>query len=578
VFQVEIEDDEGNHSVIPVTRPEISIGREAGNAIRLTDRNVSRTHAKLHARDDMFTLEDLSSYTGTRVNGTRIDGQTGIVIGDVIRIGDYELRVLNEAGLASRNRRGEDSQVTQIDNTSPGNLSNQVPLIMDDDEDPTAVINLRAGLGPELTDQAHEGLIDGPPARLVVVSRQLAGSEYLIDRSPTRIGRGSHCELQIDHRSISRHHATIEWVTDQFIIRDSGSANGISVNGEQYSETQLHAGDRIDLGHIQVRFFPPGQIPEFAQGMAMGSRPRSSVLVTTILASTALIAVAGIFVLNAGPSAEDSASTTPPVRAVSTEKRWVNEVERATDNKRWSQVVNLLTHPPDGVDVANYGDQLETARTEETSSRALEEATKHEARKDWGMALEQLQSIKAGSVYYNEAQQRVPGIVAHYVRAELDTAQAALRTGDTDRALGHFELAEVYAPNNPRIPEMRALIQKSQAEATEEVVVGVPPSRPRNRAVPKPAKAAPKAPRVTVKQLINKSNRYLYNGQAKRALPFLEKALRKAPNNPQIHRGLGIAYATLGQDAAARKHYLRYLKLAPSAADAADVRNILGLD
>jgi ABC transport system ATP-binding/permease protein len=577
VFQVEIEDDEGNRSVIPVTRPEISIGRDEDNVIRLTDRNVSRTHAKLHERDNALTLEDLASYTGTHVNGRRISGQTGIAMGDVIRIGDYELRVLNEASLANRGRRNGDSQVTQIDDTIPGNLSNQIPLLMDDDEDPTAVISLRAGLGPELDSEAHSGLIDGPPARLVVVSRQLAGSEYLIDHSPTRIGRGVHCELQINHRSISRHHATIELVGDQFMIRDSGSANGISVNGEQYSETQLHAGDRIDLGHIQVRFFPPGQIPEFAEVMASRARPRSSVMVTAILAGTAATALGGLMVLNANQSSEDAVVPPSSAKASTTPLgEWKSDVTQATDSKRWARVVHLLSHPPQGVDPTAYRDELEQARTEESARRALEDAAQQQARKDWGMALEQLQSIKAGSVYHGEAQNRIPGILAHYVRAELDTAEAALRTGDIDRARGHFELAEVYAPSNPRIAALRRQITKSQSEATEEVVVAAAPSRPKARArgAHKPAKA----PRVTAKQLIKKANKFLFNGQAKRALPFLTKALRLSPNNPQIHRGLGIAYATLGKDAAARKHYLRYLKLAPNASDAAEVRNILGVD
>ena len=65
LYQVEIEDDEGNRSVVPITRPEITIGRQDGNVIKLTDRNVSRQHAVLYSRNDSLTLEDLESYTGT---------------------------------------------------------------------------------------------------------------------------------------------------------------------------------------------------------------------------------------------------------------------------------------------------------------------------------------------------------------------------------------------------------------------------------------------------------------------------------------------------------------------------------
>ena len=236
VFQVEIEDDEGNRSVIPVTRSEITIGRQDGNVIRLTDRNVSRRHAVLYSNQDTLRLEDLESYTGTQINGRPLEGTSPLGLGDVVSIGDYELRILGEGDHALE---PDDSQVTQIDNTVPSAaepIAAAAPLLDDDeDQDPTAVINLRAGLGSQIRQGTHEGLLNGPPARLVVVSAQLAGTEYTIDRSPCRIGRGAECEVKVEHRSISRHHATIEVQDNQFVIKDIGSANGIQVNGESYA-------------------------------------------------------------------------------------------------------------------------------------------------------------------------------------------------------------------------------------------------------------------------------------------------------------------------------------------------------
>ena len=46
-----IEDDEGKAVVVPLIRDEISVGRQEGNTIRLTERNVSRKHARLVRRD-----------------------------------------------------------------------------------------------------------------------------------------------------------------------------------------------------------------------------------------------------------------------------------------------------------------------------------------------------------------------------------------------------------------------------------------------------------------------------------------------------------------------------------------------
>ena len=47
MYKLIIEDDEGKTTVVPLIRDEITIGRKEGNTIRLTERNVSRKHAKL---------------------------------------------------------------------------------------------------------------------------------------------------------------------------------------------------------------------------------------------------------------------------------------------------------------------------------------------------------------------------------------------------------------------------------------------------------------------------------------------------------------------------------------------------
>jgi pSer/pThr/pTyr-binding forkhead associated (FHA) protein/tetratricopeptide (TPR) repeat protein len=86
-----IEDDEGHTTVVPLVRDEVTIGRKEGNTIRLTERNVSRRHARLLRQEATFAVEDLSSYTGVRVNGQRIQTPTPLKDGDRIQIGDYRL-------------------------------------------------------------------------------------------------------------------------------------------------------------------------------------------------------------------------------------------------------------------------------------------------------------------------------------------------------------------------------------------------------------------------------------------------------------------------------------------------------
>lgn len=88
-----IEDDEGRRTVFPEVRGEITIGRQADNTIRLTDRNVSRRHARLVRENGTLLIEDLGSYNGVRVNGERIDGCSRVADGDVVEIGDYDLGI-----------------------------------------------------------------------------------------------------------------------------------------------------------------------------------------------------------------------------------------------------------------------------------------------------------------------------------------------------------------------------------------------------------------------------------------------------------------------------------------------------
>jgi pSer/pThr/pTyr-binding forkhead associated (FHA) protein len=100
VFKLTIEDDEGKTTVVPLTREEVTIGRLDGNTIRLTERNVSRKHARLVRQNGAIYIEDLASFTGVRVNGTRIAALTPLREGDEVQIGDYKLALKGEAQVA----------------------------------------------------------------------------------------------------------------------------------------------------------------------------------------------------------------------------------------------------------------------------------------------------------------------------------------------------------------------------------------------------------------------------------------------------------------------------------------------
>ena len=110
MLKLTIEDDEGKTTVIPVIRDEMTIGRQEGNTIRLTERNVSRKHARLLRQNGVVYVEDLASFTGVKLNGSRIAAVTPIREGDELRIGDYKIvlksdRPADAAGATGRRWR-----------------------------------------------------------------------------------------------------------------------------------------------------------------------------------------------------------------------------------------------------------------------------------------------------------------------------------------------------------------------------------------------------------------------------------------------------------------------------------------
>src|SRR5262249_56335151 len=97
------------------------------------------------------------------------------------------------------------------------------------------------------------------PGRLVVVSSNFAGREFLLDKQTMVIGRTDDNDVVINHRSISRHHAKIVVEQGRYCIVDMQSSNGVRVNGEEYGKVELRRGDMIDLGHVRLRYVEAGE-------------------------------------------------------------------------------------------------------------------------------------------------------------------------------------------------------------------------------------------------------------------------------------------------------------------------------
>jgi hypothetical protein len=70
------------------------------------------------------------------------------------------------------------------------------------------------------------------------------------------LGRDPSCDLVINDVKCSRRHAVMEAGPDGLVVRDSGSANGVYVNGRKVDRVALKEGDQVKLGDVTLIVLP----------------------------------------------------------------------------------------------------------------------------------------------------------------------------------------------------------------------------------------------------------------------------------------------------------------------------------
>ena len=353
MFKLSIEDDEGKTTVVPLARDEMTVGRLEGNTIRLTERNVSRKHARLTRQNGALFIEDLASFTGVRVNGTKIASPTPLREGDEVQIGDYKLVLRGDrppvadrpttrslpavttaplatvggpvaiptrasvAAMAAQPPAAQvavEAQPRSRTKTSPPKPMTAVPEndgAVAEAVEGQPTIPLRA-LGEKA---AGNQPASGPAARLVVLTTDLAGMEIALNKASLVIGRTEENDVLLNHRSISRHHAKIVRDGEHYTIVDLQSANGIRVNGEDYERIELNAGDVIELGHVKIRFIGP--LEDFVFD-PHAPQPRRLPVKALALGggALALLGLAALFLHRTSGSEPPVAEAPPPPAAV----------------------------------------------------------------------------------------------------------------------------------------------------------------------------------------------------------------------------------------------------------------------
>src|SRR5579884_4272470 len=238
----------------PIARAAITLGRsaKAGNDLLLeSDGQISKRHARIELDPDgRFTLYDLGSTNGTKVNGRRVDNRT-LNDGDEITLGAtrlvFQQAQREEADLSEeepvRREPARDKRAPEAQLAPPGAFGGAAARIGGSEGS--------SGAGPV------SRVLRSHAARLVLTDGPQEVDDFLL-ASETFIGRGITNDIVLPDRSIATQHARIAHDGDGYTLeRLGGSETVTTLNAAPLSPgqpTPLKDGDRIGLGNLTLRF------------------------------------------------------------------------------------------------------------------------------------------------------------------------------------------------------------------------------------------------------------------------------------------------------------------------------------
>jgi pSer/pThr/pTyr-binding forkhead associated (FHA) protein/tetratricopeptide (TPR) repeat protein len=549
-----IEDEEGGRRVVPVVGDEITIGRQDGNTIQLTERNVSRRHARLRRSDGFYVIEDLNSYNGVRINGERIDAPRRIDEGDLIEIGDYDLGIEGRidaltqtptepvepvpGAAGSAGAEAEETRIATTRSAPPGKGG------------ATAIIRV-SDLARAAPQVARTDLAKGECPRLIGLSQSIRGREFALERTDVQIGRARENDIAIEHPSLSRQHARLVREGGDWKVVDSHSANGVRVNGEAYAMSALRPGDVLELGHLRLRFcgpgekfaLPPGGDPQItAPPTFAGTRKRTRALVPLVVAAV-MVAGGGAYLLKGRTTADETGESGAegPLKAGDLLFR----------NKNFVSAVELYEQArAQGEEPANLPKAAEEARAQQIDDD-LERAL---ASGDFDKAKSLLEQCRDAQTYYCiQAHQKSDQVRQGYAKTHLDKARAA-KGVRAEACQGEVRLVLASDPSN------------AEAQKLGPECAPVPPPQTPKQPPHRPSGQSVAVRDQKARELINAGNELVTSREYAAAMGKYQQVLELKPSASIVgnaYRGLGTA-AFYGGDAqgAAKwfKHYLPYVK------------------
>jgi pSer/pThr/pTyr-binding forkhead associated (FHA) protein len=548
MYKLIIEDDEGKTTVVPLIRDEITIGRKEGNTIRLTERNVSRRHAKLIKQNGTVFIEDLTSYNGIRVNGDRISGRAPVNEGDRIQIGDYQLALKLDKTTAAPPPTVPTPPVIPAAPASEMTEQKTTPFIKGDGA-PGSLLDMAPTVQTPIQQAPPIAGQQEAPARLVVVSSNFAGQEFVLDKAAVVIGRTDENDVVINHRSISRHHAKIVREGGHYHIVDLQSANGVRVNGEEYGKVELRKGDHVDLGHVRLRFVAPGEDFLFdrdAQVVDVSGARKSRAGLLAVLALVVVALAGGAFVLikltqkGAGGAGGSGELVRPSGDTEGAVARLLLDADKAMKAEDWESAIGrcdeALKLDP-GQELAR--DKRQRAEAERKNRTAYQNFLKAAGENDYDSAVASYGEVAEDSVYRQKGSERYAQVKKLYLRTHLDAARKAKAGNKCEEARQHVEAALTVDEGNVEAQE----ILKSCGAAARPAVKPAPsperkPAKPSAAAAPAAKKEKPSPseeaggeamPNPAAEKLLQDAQDAYVHGQYANAIETAKKAAKAQP-------------------------------------------------
>jgi pSer/pThr/pTyr-binding forkhead associated (FHA) protein len=605
MFKLVIQDDEGKTTVVPLIRDEITIGRKEGNTIRLTERNVSRRHARIHRTNGSIAIEDLNSYNGIIVNGARIQGRVDLTESDRVQIGDYLIELKTERA-AKAGAAAEAPQATQpMERVDPmGNTPVPEPMADVTSEAATRPVAVTSPTAPQpvqapppaappptpVTPQAladtDPGLATAPQAiaRMVVLSSNFAGKEFPLDKPACVIGRTDDNDIVIDHRSISRHHAKIVQEQGRFAVVDLQSSNGVRVNGEEYGKVELRRGDVVDLGHVRLRFVEAGedfvlgrdaQIVDLAAEASGGGRSMlwAALGVLVIGGAIAALALRGGDDGNkdsessAGSRIENKQPKNPVVADAPADAGQViddpggdvgahlNAAREALHAEEWANMqaaaLEALAIDPTNEEAKRLKEQAKRELENELRFGTFRDAV---AKKDYEKVKQTFEKIDRDSVYRLRAQNDYDRIKGEFVReVEADARKRADAANCKSLAKLAQRARRVWPEAGDAADNFMADCKRNTQVAAKDPPKKDPPKKDPPRK--DPPKKDPPPSGLSADDAAAEASNAAKAGNYGRAYKLCEDALDVDANHPQARMVCTIASCKMKNSKRAKRHY-----------------------